>query len=223
MNYKLVIFDFDGTLADSFPFFLSSINDLAETYGFRKVDAAEADAFRGYDAKHILKQLGIPLWKVPSVAAGFRKAMAKRADEIPVFPGVETMLRTLSREGVVLSLITSNSRENVQRILGEEVLALMVHAQFGTSLFGKAPKLKSVLKKTGIDPRETISIGDEVRDLDAAHAVGTDFGAVAWGYTHADALLKRSPEQMLYSVEEIVMKVTPRGRSGRIIRWMRDR
>lgn len=37
MKYKLVIFDFDGTLADSFPFFLSTVNDLANEYNFKKI------------------------------------------------------------------------------------------------------------------------------------------------------------------------------------------
>jgi len=118
------------------------------------------------------------------------------------------MLHALSQQGVALSLITSNSRENVERILGVDNAALMKDPHYGTSLFGKSSKLKSVLKKTVTAPGEAIYIGDEVRDFEAAHAAGVDFGAVAWGYTHADTLRDCFPEMMFERIEEIAEKLS---------------
>lgn len=46
--YKLVIFDFDGTLADSFPFFVSTINHLADMHSFKKIYLDEVESFRKY-------------------------------------------------------------------------------------------------------------------------------------------------------------------------------
>lgn len=54
MKYKLVIFDFDGTLADSLAFFMETINLLADRYKFKKITSSEADALRGLDAKAVL-------------------------------------------------------------------------------------------------------------------------------------------------------------------------
>lgn len=207
MKYRLVIFDFDGTLADSFPFFISSVNTLADRYGFKKVDLEDIEAFRKMDAKRILKQLGVPLWKVPLVARYYTALMAQHAESVTVFAGIETMLRTLSERGIIVSLITSNSYENVKRVLGPETLALMEHGQYGTSLFGKASKLKKVLRRTRTAPEEAIYIGDEIRDLQAARAARIDFGAVTWGYTDMDALIRLSPECVFYRVEEIAEKL----------------
>jgi len=207
MKYRLVIFDFDGTLADSFPFFLRTVNALAEQHHFRQVDAERVDMLRQYDAKRILKELHVPIWKVPMVAASFRKSMAKHLDEIPMFAGVTEMLHALSQKGIILSLVTSNSYENVVKILGKENMSLMFHPQCGTALFGKSSKLKNILRKTGINPENAMYIGDELRDQNAAQADNIDFGAVAWGYTKADALMEHSPTVMFYRVEEIAQKL----------------
>ena len=55
-------------------------------------------------------------------------------------------------------------------------------------MFGKAPKLRAVLKASGIPARQAIYLGDEIRDAEAAHKAGMAYGAVAWGYHSMDAL-----------------------------------
>lgn len=207
MKYKLAIFDFDGTLADSLPFFLSSVNTLAEKHRFKKVDDADIERLRRYDAKRILNYLGVPFWKVPFVARTYTAMMGEHAAEIPMFPGVAEMLHTLSEKGVVLGLVTSNTYENVRTILGGDIMSLMVHPHCGTGLYGKAAKLRSILRKTGIDAGDAVYIGDEIRDASAAHEVKMSFGAVTWGYTDTDMLLESSPEMLFRRVGEITEKL----------------
>jgi phosphoglycolate phosphatase len=207
MKYKLAIFDFDGTLADSFPFFLETINELANIHKFKRIDRAELDTLRRYSARQMLGHLNLPLWKTPFVGRSFKRIMAGKIDQIPLFAGVETMLRALAENGVALSTVTSNSHNNVRRVLTPESMDLMVHPQCGTSLFGKPARLRNILRHTGIRPNETIYVGDEIRDMEAASAACIHFGAVTWGYTHADALLERAPEEVFSSVEEITRKI----------------
>jgi len=68
-------------------------------------------------------------------------------------------------------------------------------------------KLRKVLRDSGISAAEALCVGDEVRDLEAAHAEGIAFGAVAWGYTHAGALAAHSPAEMFERVEEIAERL----------------
>jgi phosphoglycolate phosphatase len=207
MKYRLVIFDFDGTLADSFPFFLGAAHQLADMYQFRKPEAQELDALRGYDARRIVNHLGLPFWKVPRVARRFRQMMAECGAQIPLFDGVEDMLHALSAGGISLGLITSNSHDNVRRVMGARAMSLLTHRECGASFFGKSGRLKRILERSGVCPSETIYVGDEIRDLDAANAANVKFGAVLWGYTRGDSLLQRSPAEAFASVGEIVHKL----------------
>jgi len=125
MKYKLAIFDFDGTLADSFPFFLNTVNELADAHKFRRIDIADIETLRRHSARNMLNHLGLPLWKIPVVARSFKAIMAKKIDQVPLFAGAENMLHALSRNGVVLSLVTSNSYENVCRILNPKNMDLI--------------------------------------------------------------------------------------------------
>ncbi|HEX6864428.1 MAG TPA: HAD hydrolase-like protein [Thermoanaerobaculia bacterium] len=207
MRYRLALFDFDGTLADSFPFFLTVVNRLADEHRFRRMEEHEVETLRGQSARQVMAHLEMPLWKLPRVARGFRRHMAREIDGIRLFPGVDGLLRDLSRRGIRLAIVTSNSEGNVRQILGPENAALIQHYECGASLFGKRPKLRAVLRKSGIPASEAIAIGDEIRDLEAAHAEGIAFGAVAWGYANPEALRAHGPEEELASLEEIVRRL----------------
>lgn len=60
MRYRLVIFDFDGTLADSFPWFVRTLNGVADRYRLRRIEPGDLDLPRGRDSREIIAQLGIP-------------------------------------------------------------------------------------------------------------------------------------------------------------------
>ncbi|NMB88369.1 MAG: HAD hydrolase-like protein, partial [Chloroflexi bacterium] len=76
MKYKLIIFDFDGTLANSFPWVLEAIDRLAEKYGFKKVERNELDKLRSLDARQVMKKYAVSPWKTLSMARDIRSWMA---------------------------------------------------------------------------------------------------------------------------------------------------
>ncbi len=207
MRYRLAIFDFDGTLADSFSWFLGIVNVLADEHGFQRMEEHEVETLRGQAARQIVAHLKVPAWKLPRVAHQMRQLMARDIGRIPLFPGVDQVLRELAGRGVRLAVVTSNSVENVRQVLGPESAALIHYYGCGASMFGKRPKLRAVLRSAGIPAVEAICIGDEVRDLEAARAEGIAFGAVAWGYTTPRALRAHAPEEVFESVEEIAEKL----------------
>lgn len=204
VRYRLLIFDFDGTLADTFPAFLEHMRQTMEHFGLRTIDAQTLDELRGRGAREIIARLGIPAWKVPLLARYMRKLMAVDARQTRLFPGAVDMLRRLADRGQILAIVSSNAEANIRAVLGEQDSALITTFACGASLFGKAAKFRRVLKSTGLAASDALSVGDEIRDLESAREAGIDFGAVAWGYTKIEALQSRSPAAMLHTFEDLL-------------------
>lgn len=209
MPYSLAIFDLDGTLADSFPWFLRTINDIADHFGFRRVADEDIESLRHASTRDILSRLEVPLWKLPAIARHARRLKGEAAAEISLFAGVEAMLRTLADNGVQLALVTSDSEANTREKLGKAA-ALFSHFDCSASVFGKAAKFRRVIRRAGVAPSQVISIGDEVRDIEAARAVGIACGAVSWGYAAPAALQALAPDYMFAQMEDIALALCPR-------------
>lgn len=207
MTYKLVIFDFDGTLADSFPYFLKTINTLAETYKFPPINTENIDQLRGMDARQLMKNARLPAWKIPLIANSFIRLMARDIEQIHLFEGIPALLQHLSDQGVQLAIVSSNSEANIRRVLGPQTAAMITYYGCGTSLFGKQHKFKKAMAKGNVTPGEVLCVGDEVRDLEAAQEANMAFGAVAWGYTRVDALESLSGIHLFYTVDAIAQTV----------------
>jgi len=133
--------------------------------------------------------------------------MAEHINEFSLFPGVDLMLRRLASGGARLAVVSSNSTENVQRILGPANVALIGHFACGVSMFGKASRLRGVLRATKIAAAETIYVGDEIRDGAAARKAGIAFGAVGWGQCRLEAMRAHGADEGFTTVSEIAEKL----------------
>jgi phosphoglycolate phosphatase len=200
MRYQLVIFDLDGTLVDSFPWFLSVVNSVADRHGFRRIAPADVEALRGLSSREIVRWFGVPGWKIPFIANDMRKL--KATCDAPLFPGVAAMLERLAASGITLALVSSDSETNARRVLGSAGRHFS-YFDCGASLFGKAKKFRRVMTAAGVAAAETIAIGDEVRDIEAAHEAGIDFGAVTWGYARVEAMQRLSPARVFHHVDDL--------------------
>jgi phosphoglycolate phosphatase len=206
MKYRLAIFDFDGTLADSLPWFLRIANTVADKHGFRRIETHEIESLRGKGSREIVRHFQVPMWRMPLIARDVRRMKAASLDGISLFAGVDGMLESLSAKGVVRAMVSSDSEDNVRRSLGTNARAIS-HFACGASLFGKAKKFAKVMRVAGIPPAQTIAIGDEVRDAEAAQKAGIDFGAVSWGYASMEALRRTRPALVFERMEEIAEKL----------------
>ena len=202
MPYSLAIFDLDGTLVDSFPWFARTINDVADRFGFRRVAEDELETIRAKSTREILAHLQLPLWKVPAVARHMRRLKAEAAADTPLFQGVPEMLQRLADHGIKLALVTSDSQANARRKLGTSA-GLISYYDCAASLFGKPARFRRVIRRAKIDKTEIIAIGDEVRDVEAARAVGICCGSVAWGYAAPKALRAMKPDFMFEQMDDI--------------------
>jgi phosphoglycolate phosphatase len=200
MPYKLIIFDLDGTLSDSFPWFLSVISAVADKHGLARID--DVEAMRGKTTREIIKALNVPRWRIPWIARDTRKLKSQSLDKIALFPGVPELLSALVQGGLILAVVTSDSEDNARRALGP-CAAFIGHFACGASLFGKARKFRQVMRAAGVSAKATLAIGDEVRDAEAAKVAGIDFAGVSWGYATVDVLTKTEPVTIFASMSEM--------------------
>ncbi|MBR9824879.1 MAG: HAD hydrolase-like protein [Alphaproteobacteria bacterium] len=193
-RYDLVIFDFDGTLADSLTWFRTAMGDVADKHNLGPMCEERAEALRTMTPKQIMAELKIPTWKLPFIAADVRAMAAENTDKIKLYDGVSDALKGLHEQGLKLAVVSSNGENAVREVLGEELTALFDQFACGAALFGKASVFKKVIKKAGACPERTLCIGDEVRDIDAAREAGCDCAAVSWGFATSEILEAQLPD-----------------------------
>ena len=201
MPYTLLIFDLDGTLADSFPFFLRVHDELARRHGFRAIGDDHVEPLRRLTTRQMLARSGLPAWRLPLVGRDFVAAM-KQADDVRPFPGVADVLPRLAQRAT-LALVTSNSREVATQVLGAELMALFAHVDGGASIFGKARRLRRVLAAVGVPARDAIYNGDQDADAEGARDAGVAFGAVDWGYAAPETLAACRPAHRFNTVADL--------------------
>lgn len=208
-RYRLFVFDLDGTLADSFPFFVASQRRLAALHGFRPIMEEDVETLRGWAPRQLMRHTRLPFWKLPRVAKDFRRLMEAEGHAIACFPGVHDALHHLHAAGVQLALVSSNSVQNCRRVLGPGTWGLLSHVECGASLFGKARRLKRTCRTLGHAPGDVIYVGDQTTDAEAARRAGVAFGAVAWGYATPESLARCAPDVFVEDVRALATLGTP--------------
>jgi phosphoglycolate phosphatase len=209
-NRKLAIFDFDGTIADSAAWFGNALNELARHNGFREVSGEQRDVLRGRSTSEIFAYLGIPSWKLPFLVRQLRAIAARDVEQISLFPWVPDIFGALRSRGISIAIVSSNTKANVRRVLGAEMASMVEQFGTGAPLFGKAAKINGVIKRCASSTALTTSIGDEVRDIEAARALGIRSLAVTWGYATAPALEAAQPTRLVHAPEELLDWFAPK-------------
>jgi phosphoglycolate phosphatase len=207
MGRRLLIFDFDGTLADTFELFLDVFDETAAIHEFEAFDRGNLDHLRTLDAKSILQYHRVPTWKLPVITYTARQLMKRHIQSVRLFAGIEPAIASLHEGGAILALVTSNSRANVIGVLGHQVAAYFDYLECGVSIFGKHAKIRKLLTRGDFALDNTMLIGDEVRDAHAARRTGVSFGAVSWGYTAIETLLETGAQEYFFSPSEIPAKL----------------
>ena len=209
---KALVFDFDGTLADTFQAVIDSVNDVQERYKFDRID--DPEPFREKHWYDIIRnELRIPFHRMPSFYRRVKRKARKRFLTAELFPEITDLLQALSRQFDVI-ILTSNRADVVKRVLDDnsidvdEIIA-------GVPLFRKAKALTSLLKRRGLRTHELFYIGDEVRDIKACKKANIPICAVTWGFHSKEFLRRAEPDYLIETPAELLQLVLALASSGR--------
>jgi phosphoglycolate phosphatase len=191
---KHVIFDFDGTIADSLNQSLKIGNQLAAKYGFPEITEGEVKELKYLPIEERLKRYNIKLYFLPKLLIEFLKIYRNHVGSIDLIYGVDCLLEDLKSSGFKLGIISSNNLDNINKFLSDKQLHTFDFVYSSKGLFGKHGTINSCLRKFGINKDEVIYIGDELRDIHACKKSGIRIISVTWGFDPPDLLTKGNPD-----------------------------
>ncbi len=202
---KLAVFDFDGTIADSFEV---SLQIAAELLGRPRLSKNEIEILRTLPTKVVMKRLGIRHWQLPRLLFKGRKMMATRISEVTMFAGLGSVFKQLQTAGTKICIMSSNDAQLI-----DDFLILHQSRNYfdtiigGVNLFKKAKQLKKIKKTYGVTRHQIVYIGDETRDIAAAKKSGVRSAAVSWGYNSESALKNEAPDILAKTTKQLTKEL----------------
>lgn len=200
---KVVIFDFDGTLANTIDLAISIYNDHAEEFGVSTVDHSELTALRKMGYKKAMKHKGIKWSSLPRIILFIGREMKKHMDSVQPYDGVIDLLEGLKREGFTIGILTSNSAGLVQEFLDKHGFPKFDFVVAEKTIFGKDKALKKIIKRYELDPDSVLYVGDEPRDITASRKAGVVSIGVSWGLGGVEGLEPEKPNYLVRTTSEL--------------------
>jgi phosphoglycolate phosphatase len=201
---QLVILDFDGTLAHSFPLFKEASVAAAHKFGLRVPLAEDEAALRQMQYKEVVKFFGIPFWKLPWVMLWMKRYMLQNAARIPVVEGWQQVLQQWQELGVAWAIVSSNRRATIEFFLRNHHLPMPHFWATNVAILGKQRYVQKILNKSKTPLAKCCYVGDEVRDVQMAKRLGLKSYAVVWGYNSKERLALEQPDAWVHTPTDLL-------------------
>ena len=200
-----IIFDFDGTIADSIPVMFTIVGELAQKIGYEKtITESDWQWVREHGLKEIPRKFNIPLIKIPYLFMEGRRLMKAQMFSVPPCKGIVETLQNLKKKGYSLAILSSSNRDILQEfILRYDIASLFDFVHSELNIFGKDKALTSLMKQYKIPLSEAVYVGDELRDIEASRAIGLDIISVGWGLNAVDLLELNNPGRVVQKPRDI--------------------
>ena len=205
---KTIIFDFDGTIADTLDTMLSIYNKIGPIFGYKHLSAKERDRIRNEKLQKLFKEYNISITKIPFFLFKALREFNKKIGDVKPKKNIIETIKKLKTNGFNLGILTSNSEKNVKIFLEKNNITEIfdfIHSE--KNVFGKHKSLKHILSDRKIKKNEVIYIGDETRDIEATKKVGIPIIAVCWGFNKKEILAKQNPEYLADKPDDLI-KIT---------------
>ncbi|MFP4122364.1 HAD hydrolase-like protein [Coleofasciculus sp.] len=205
MSIKVIIFDFDGTLADTFNAIALIANHLADDFGYKPLMASDIERVRNLSARQIIQESGLSLFKIPFLLKRIQSELHKDIESLNPVVGIPELLKALNNQEKVIGILTSNSTDNVKKFLAIHKLDCFFNfIDSEPTIFGKSRALKRLIDYHDFQPSSLVYIGDETRDITASKKINIKVIAVTWGFNSADALINYNPDFLVKHPREVL-------------------
>lgn len=199
-----VIFDFDGTIANSNDLAWHIYCTLAPKYCSYILNKEEFTDLMQLPLLDRIKKLQIPLYKLPRIANDCLLEYRKYLASLEIFSGMAEVIRKLKDSGYALSIISSNSVENIRYFLQKHNLDIFDDVIHERNIFGKDRSIKKYLKRIAHSAPNVLYVGDELRDIEASKRIGVKVVSVTWGFDSYALLQSGHPDFIAYQPQDIL-------------------
>lgn len=207
-RFRFVVFDWDGTLADSAALIAASIQAACRDLGEPIPDDTTARYVIGLGLADALSVVApqLPVERYRELTARYRHHFLAADDSIPLFTGVHQMLEELEAAGVLIGLATGKSRAGLERAFRQQDIAhRFVATRCADESFPKPnpDMLLHLMERVGVGADETLMIGDTTHDLLLARNAGVAAVGVTYGAHATTGLADLEPLALVHSVAEL--------------------
>lgn len=208
MSVKVIIFDFDGTVADTFDAIVKITNRLSSEFGYKPVTPEELSQIRKMSSREIIKQSGVSIFKLPFILRKLKSELNEQIYFLNFIAGIKETLLELKHRGYQLGIITSNDRENVVGFLKNNYCPDLFDFIYSeANLFGKSKVINKFLKQAKLKRKEIIYVGDETRDIEAAKKSKVPVIAVTWGFNAKEILVRQNPDFSIDYPQQLISAI----------------
>jgi phosphoglycolate phosphatase len=216
LRYRLIVFDWDGTLMDSTAGIALSIQEAAREMGLPVPEYDAASHVIGLSLQDALRTAvpALPAARYGDFVELYRKHFLAQQEAMVLFPGVLEMLGELRERRHALSVATGKSRRGLDHAF--QVTGLGAYFRTSRCADETRPKphpamLLELMQEHGAGPEELLMIGDTSHDLGMAKSAGVDAVAVCYGAHSRESLLDWNPRGCMGSVGELRQWLTKNG------------
>ena len=214
MTAKVVLFDFDGTIADTYQAIADITNQLSSEFGYKPINSEELLLLKNLSSREIVKQTEISIFKIPFLVKRVRSELGKEIANLKPIKGIEKVLFELKQQGYTLGIVTSNIKDNVDVFLANnELTSVFDYIYSSTSIFGKHRIIDRVIKQHRLRRNDIIYVGDETRDIRSARKSQIGVIAVTWGFNSAEILAEYKPDLLVTNPQELSQSIAIYDRS----------
>ena len=199
---KLILFDFDGTLADTLEIFHPVFAQACAERGFTRFADREA-YLRLFDGNLFsgLSACGVPPDQQQAILSSFGAHFAGALDAVALFPGVPEMLQRLA-PAATLMIITSSPSAPVWSVLARNEIRVIKAVWGGDVERSKVVKIRRALD--AMDADEGFYVGDTTGDIQEGHAAGVTTVGVSWGWHGAERMAAACPDFLADTPEDVI-------------------